>query len=125
MFQLSNIANLDNCIHSFCFKCIRKWSRNSSACPNCRSEFSEILHKNKFGFTCRFKIEKQFKEQVQDQLNLNEMNFLAPYCEICGFPDREDELLVCDTCNYNICHYQCDGLTGIPQGSWSCHRCRQ
>ena len=49
----------------------------------------------------------------------------ADVCYKCNQWDREDELLVCDTCNYNVCHYDCDGLKSLPkeEDEWSCEKC--
>ena len=36
-----NIPN--NCSHSFCFKCLRLWSKKKKSCPLCRKNFSKII----------------------------------------------------------------------------------
>ena len=35
-----NEASLDNCSHTFCRKCIVKWSETENTCPQCRSAFT-------------------------------------------------------------------------------------
>lgn len=37
-----NEATLDGCTHTFCRKCIVKWSKTSNTCPCCRKEFKEV-----------------------------------------------------------------------------------
>ncbi len=29
-------------------------------------------------------------------------------CYGCGLDDRDDELFICDRCDYKICHWNCD-----------------
>ncbi len=38
-------AGLDGCVHTFCRKCIVKWSKTSTTCPECRAEFTEVKTK--------------------------------------------------------------------------------
>ena len=32
----------------------------------------------------------------------------ADFCYVCFQDDRPNYLLICDRCNYNICHFDCD-----------------
>ena len=34
------------CNHKFCFGCIKEWTHTKNSCPNCKTEFEEISHKN-------------------------------------------------------------------------------
>ncbi|CAD8140503.1 unnamed protein product [Paramecium octaurelia] len=43
---MSNQVFLDQCNHSFCFECIRKWSEKNHQCPYCRTMFSSFHQKN-------------------------------------------------------------------------------
>ena len=45
-------------------------------------------------------------------------------CEVCGFPDRAEVMLLCDACNAGW-HTDCltPALPGIPKGAWVCPRC--
>ena len=48
----------------------------------------------------------------------------ADACYMCGIGDEdEDKLLVCDSCDYRVCHYTCCGLQGVPTGDWICKYC--
>lgn len=47
----------------------------------------------------------------------------ADACYVCGIGDNEDQLLVCDKCDYKICHISCCGLAQIPEGEWTCQFC--
>jgi hypothetical protein len=45
-------------------------------------------------------------------------------CEVCRFPDREGEMLLCDNCNTGW-HLDCltPKLTTVPRGHWLCPYC--
>lgn len=49
----------------------------------------------------------------------------ADACYECGVGDEEDKLLVCDSCDYKVCHYTCCGLSQIPNRQWICKFCRE
>lgn len=55
------------------------------------------------------------KKKVQEYEGGEEfiMEF-ADACYVCGIGDDEDKLLVCDRCDYKICHYTCCGFSKIP-----------
>ena len=44
-------------------------------------------------------------------------------CLICGKEDNTAYLLVCDSCNFRICHTFCVGLDSIPDAEWHCPEC--
>lgn len=44
-------------------------------------------------------------------------------CPICNSAEREDVLLLCDSCDAAY-HTHCIGLEGIPDGDWYCMECR-
>jgi hypothetical protein len=121
--KIINLANLDSCVHDFCRSCIEKWAKDSSNnCPICKREFKKIIfyEKNK-------KLEKRIKKR---RLDLEEDEFYfeeytSTPCLICELDDDDENLLVCDRCEYNTCHYYCDGLEDIPQGEWYCQVCRR
>ena len=49
-------------------------------------------------------------------------------CYICLSDENEHELLICDKCNFKICHVECDEDildSRIPSGDWLCHTCRK
>ena len=65
------------------------------------------------------------KRQVENDLNDNIEN-TAENCIICEQNNNTDCLLVCDHCNYNICHIQCmtPPLDYIPEEDWYCSNCQ-
>jgi len=62
------------------------------------------------------------EEVEQDQQVLQELEEGA--CEICGQGDREDTLLICDSCQL-MYHLECleTPLRDIPEGDWFCENC--
>ncbi|XP_034044365.1 topoisomerase I binding, arginine/serine-rich a [Thalassophryne amazonica] len=42
--KFNNIAYSDTCLHKFCFRCIREWSKNKAECPLCKQPFNSIYH---------------------------------------------------------------------------------
>ncbi|XP_040216285.1 E3 ubiquitin-protein ligase Topors isoform X2 [Rana temporaria] len=42
--RFENISHLDRCLHRFCFKCIKEWSKNKAECPLCKQPFHSIFH---------------------------------------------------------------------------------
>ena len=49
----------------------------------------------------------------------------ADNCYVCDLGDNEQDLLICDECNYRICHTYCCGLNSIPDSDWFCNLCSQ
>jgi len=49
---------------------------------------------------------------------------MLEFVKVCYLCDREDELLLCDTCD-NGYHMDClnPPLYGVPIGEWHCPRC--
>ncbi|GIM13919.1 hypothetical protein Vretimale_16977, partial [Volvox reticuliferus] len=47
-------------------------------------------------------------------------------CEVCGFPDQEESMLLCDSCGTGW-HMHClrPAVTKIPKGAWICSECSE
>ena len=43
--SIRNEASLDSCSHTFCRKCIIKWSETEKTCPQCRTAFTSVSTK--------------------------------------------------------------------------------
>ena len=41
-----NKASIDCCSHTFCRKCIVKWSKTENSCPQCRKKFHQVKTRN-------------------------------------------------------------------------------
>ena len=48
----------------------------------------------------------------------------ADVCYICGDDGKDDELLVCDNCDYKIAHLKCLGFSVVPKEAWHCTLCQ-
>lgn len=114
---------LDTCKHEFCKKCIDHWATVSSQCPCCKENFKKIIYYNS---RSRNRTEKKIKkkkfkpdeEEIEQwYLNCDEM------CFICKRSDNASVLLVCDRCNFRICHTFCVGLDRIPDEDFICPEC--
>ena len=94
------------CIHTYCLKCIRKFSRDKLpgddvACPLCRKEFTIPIN-GVAGLPKNFFVE-QFVEQ------LNELTGqLSTHCEVCSTSEieaavRETATMFCMDCSERLC----------------------
>lgn len=125
MEKFTSKCLIEPCKHAFCLECITNWKNNSTYCPLCMQPFKKITKENKI--ISIIKKTKNFKYHDNDQEE-EEVWFenLMPNCMICKGEEDSMNILVCDTCNKNICHYYCDGLSALPNLNepWSCSYCR-
>lgn len=121
--SITNLANLDKCVHDFCRSCIIEWSTNyTNLCPLCKKEFKKIIYYEK-GKKKEVKVKKKVLKPENDEIEYIEEES-SDICLICSRGDDLDHLLVCDSCHYNVCHTYCDGLKDVPDGDWYCRECR-
>ena len=117
--EIKNLANPNNCNHDFCRDCLIKWSKNcSNTCPLCKKPFHKIFiyDKNK-----RIEIKVERKRLKADNEYEGERR---EDCYVCGKTNNERKKIVCSMCNYNVCHYTCDGLKEMPRDRWYCRDCK-
>lgn len=125
---LSSLANriaasISGCSHEFHNTCILKWSERINTCPIDRSKFNKITVRNKEGKIVKVtEIDDKNAATADDE----EQPFPdeAVNCVICGSPDNEDVLLLCDGCNRGF-HIFCldPPLDSVPEGNWICDHC--
>ena len=122
--EIKILSTISECQHNFCFECLSQWVEKSSSCPLCRKEFT------KFSFIDE-KNNKKIKEVVPKQFEDFEYEFedefwydnSADNCMVCKNTNNTHLMLVCDNCNYNVCHTYCTNLDRIPDGDWICQEC--
>ena len=133
MCNISLLANTNKCKHDFCKECLMKWSKESAnVCPICKIRFNKvIIHLN----NQKVEIPVKYKS-----INLSRDPFYSEYypydsdgdslstdsgCYVCDRNDDHENLLVCDSCEFYLCHYYCDNLSSIPDNDWICIYCRR
>ena len=122
--KIKEKAILEPCMHYFCKECIENWAKNSTYCPLCKIHFKRIdFGKRK---TLCFKA-KKFQYDDYDEEEENWYRGLLEYCMICKGTHEDYNMLVCEKCNKNVCHYYCDGLESLPAmtDNWFCLDCRK
>lgn len=118
-FRDQEIGVPNVCDHSFCAPCIDEWSGNVQTCPIDRQPFTSIRIRSRYsdGVLVR-------EIPVKVKSNELEIEFDVTNCEVCSRADREETMLLCDSCNAGY-HMEClePPLTEVPSGSWYCDYC--
>ncbi|KAG5984773.1 hypothetical protein E4U55_003285 [Claviceps digitariae] len=128
--HLDIVASLDGCEHVIHDACIRAWAQKTNTCPICRTPFHFVRVYNGVDGTAistyDVKDRKQVAEfDVQTWLGDNiadEEEDEGNPCPICNSAEREDILLLCDSCDAAY-HTHCIGLDHVPDGDWYCMEC--
>ena len=121
--QIKNKSSLNTCEHEFCKDCINHWAQFSSQCPCCKEDFSKIIYyDSKNSSPTEQKVKKKHFQPDEEEIEQWYTN-CDDKCLICGKSDNTSELLVCDRCDFRICHTTCVGLSSIPDGDWICPEC--
>ncbi|KAK9476330.1 hypothetical protein V1514DRAFT_337196 [Lipomyces japonicus] len=124
----NDIARLIPCKHCLHQSCIKLWIEQANSCPTCRTSFNTIevlkIVDGDVQFTYHVNdkvqmadLDPQFIEDPEDL----ELEDQTP-CLICDFGGRENELLLCDSCDLPY-HASCLGLDGVPPDAWYCFSC--
>lgn len=118
-FRDQEIGTPNICEHSFCAPCIDEWSGNVQTCPIDRKPFDSIRVRSRFAGGV-------FVRDVPVAAKSTELKteFDFTNCEVCNSSEREETMLLCDSCNAGY-HMEClvPPLTEIPEGSWYCDYC--
>ena len=124
---IKELANPDGCNHDFCKSCLIEWSQRSSKCPMCKKLYNNIIFYEN-GIKKQMSLNEIRKDYYKNILNENnnesdnESN-IDEGCYICGKNTDQCNLLVCERCKGNFCHYYCINLNKIPEGKWYCEYC--
>ena len=108
------------CQHSFCGGCIESWSLQCTSCPLCKVGFSCFYRYR----NCSFQVQSVQPRQLS--VDSFQQDFIEQDCYVCLKNEREDLMLVCDSCDFRCCHIYClePKLHSVPEGDWICHYCK-
>ncbi|KJZ78899.1 hypothetical protein HIM_01672 [Hirsutella minnesotensis 3608] len=128
--HLDIVASLDGCEHIIHDACIRSWAQKTNTCPICRNPFHTVRVYNGVDGTAISTYDVQDKKQVAEfdvqqwmPQNIDaEDDEPSNPCPICNSAEREDVLLLCDSCDAAY-HTYCIGIDYVPQGDWYCMEC--
>lgn len=126
---IDGLSSLDECIHTFCLKCILEWSQVTNSCPACRTTFKSITHHILDHRGCVVRVDtidvQERKQRMPDQDDIDE-RLAHVICEVCNTGQDEDLLLICENqdCQRNF-HTYClrPRLSVVPLGRWVCRDC--
>ncbi|KAK7206905.1 hypothetical protein BZA70DRAFT_117724 [Myxozyma melibiosi] len=125
----NDIARLVPCGHLLHNSCIKMWIEQATSCPTCRANFNviEILHTisgpTMDSYAVETKVQTVDADEAFDESLLDFEDDSAPcLCLVCDFGGREDELLLCDSCDAPY-HASCLGMDGVPAEAWYCPSC--
>ncbi|KND94760.1 PHD and RING finger domain-containing protein [Tolypocladium ophioglossoides CBS 100239] len=128
--HLDIVAALDGCEHIIHDSCIRSWAQKTNTCPICRNPFHTVRVYNGADGTAISTYDVEDKKQVAE-FDVQQWQAQNPDpdeddgnnpCPICNSAEREDILLLCDSCDAAY-HTHCIGLDYIPEGDWYCMEC--
>jgi hypothetical protein len=65
--EVNNIGIINSCDHKYCYDCIKRWSKETNKCPQCKKKFTKIT---------RFKKDqnKKIKEDKNKKRKINEIS---------------------------------------------------
>nr|XP_022911705.1 PHD and RING finger domain-containing protein 1-like [Onthophagus taurus] len=119
-FRNQDIGTPESCDHSFCLDCILEWAKKVQTCPVDRQPFGIVLHRESINGKVVNQVAVMKEEEIPDDDVVLDLTF----CQICGSPDNEDTMLLCDACDMGY-HMLCldPPLDEIPEGVWMCPYC--
>lgn len=120
--RVKNTATISECKHEFCKSCLEEWVKKASICPLCRISFKEYSYFKRSKMKKVQVSEKEFSDYYDDTEEEWYDNS-SDVCMICNNSNNTHLLLICDGCNYNVCHTYCTNLDKIPDGDWHCKDC--
>lgn len=128
-------TKLNRCSHFFCFECISKWVQVTNCCPLCKVP-SLSLHRNGTKETLRpdgsihhsRTIQKiRIKAKTQHFNPDDPQNWAPDFADVCyecgDCGENDASLMVCDHCDYKVCHFKCAGFSEVPKTNWFCKFC--
>ncbi|XP_054432799.1 PHD and RING finger domain-containing protein 1 isoform X2 [Pteronotus mesoamericanus] len=116
-FRDQAVGTPETCSHYFCLDCIVEWSKNATSCPVDRTVFHCICIRARLGGEVLKKVPVENARAGEEEED-------PTFCEVCGRSDREDRLLLCDSCDAGY-HMECldPPLQEVPVDEWFCPEC--
>ena len=100
---ISNDAGVIDCGHIFCAKCIKQWCEQSSSCPLCRKEITEIkLYYRSFYMEQKIKVEHKKQKSLENDDQQDESDFVVP--------DSAEILISSQDMNKETQHYEQENI---------------
>lgn len=124
--SMNDRVTIDCCGHQFCTPCIEEWTKQTNLCPLCRVKFNSItVFKDDILMGKRKVADKQFVYEEQETSEDRIIQNADDECYVCQRGDRENDLLICDSCLSKVCHIFCTSppMRHIPEGDWFCDYC--
>ena len=106
-------------MHKYCFNCIIDWSNQLNKCPLCNKSFYAIIKDSNSSINQEL---VEVEEILFETISLN----CDENCYVCNSNEREDKMLICDNCNFRVCHNYClnPPINNIPEEEWICSYCK-
>ena len=130
---IKELANPEGCNHDFCKNCLIEWSQRSSKCPMCKTYYNNIyiydggikkpLSINDIRNNYKKLVLEESDNHQEEADDVDNEENIDEGCYICGKNTDQTNLLVCERCRGNCCHYYCINLNKIPEGKWYCTYC--
>ena len=119
---------LQKCKHKFCYACIVNWSKVCTKCPLCKVDFLYILKVRRGIRIQSLRVEPKELNEDNDYDDPDEQVIIEGTdnsCYKCNELGDSTKLLVCDHCNFKVCHTNCldEPLDWIPEEDFYCVDC--
>ncbi|KAK9451382.1 uncharacterized protein V1518DRAFT_408409 [Limtongia smithiae] len=132
-FGNASIARLVPCGHTLHDTCIKLWIEQATSCPICRTYFNRVEVLPALGcepescYDVKRKVQTAPEPSIEDLIDAEEQFGFSDEdadvpCIVCDLGCREDELLLCDSCDAPY-HASCLGIDVNLKEAWFCPSC--
>ena len=113
----------NNCEHIFCQVCLMMWAQKKSCWPLCRKKIDSV---SQIYFPIQNKKQNKRLNHLYfsvENLKLDNYGKICLKCIVCGKQKPEDQLIVCNFCNYFQSHILCAPPLGLSYNKYYCLFC--